>query len=212
MTNKILLNSFIVAVFGAVAYFTSSSPIEILSAISGLLCVWLAAKRNVWTYPVGLVNIVCYMYMFYNVQLYADAGLQIVFFVLSLYGWFIWLTKREGQPVRPTRVMTTREWVLLLPVILAITIVWGGSLHNFTNASIPYLDAFVASMSVVAQFFMGKKVLENWLLWIAIDVLSIGMYMYKDLHIVALTYVFFLANAVYGYIAWKKEYEAENGL
>lgn len=194
-------------VFFAVSYFTSSSIIELISAISGLLCVWLAAKESIWTYPIGMVNIAAFMYIFWGAGLYADFTLQIFFAILSIYGWIFWLTKRGNSNVRPTKKLTLNGWILFIPLIILGSYVWASvNIEIFDNPSIPYLDAFVATLSIAAQIMLSSKRLENWYLWIAVDILSIGMYWYKDLHLVSLLYVFFLINAVYGLISWRREY------
>lgn len=200
-----VLDVLILVAFGAIAFYLNSSMMEIVASLTGLVCVWLNAKENIWAYPIGIVNLTLFFIIFYQVNLYADATLQVVFFILSIYGWIVWLTKRGGQAVRPTRSMTKKETVGLFVGVLALTGGWGYGLHYLTDASIPYLDAFIASMSIFAQFFLSRKVLQNWLIWIAIDVLSIGMYIYKGLPLIAFTYFVFLLICIFGYVNWKKE-------
>jgi len=189
----------------AIAYFTSSTALEIVATTTGLLAVWLTARENIWTWPISLVNVTCFFFMFYEVKLYADMSLQVFFFVLSICGWIIWLTKRGSAKVRMTRTMTAWLGGLLFVFLVGFTWAWGFVLATYTDASIPYLDAFIATLSIIAQFLLSYKVLENWFCWIAVDVLSIGMYMYKDLYAVAFLYVIFLGIAAYGLISWKKE-------
>jgi nicotinamide mononucleotide transporter len=189
----------------AVAFYTSSTPLEIVATTTGLLCVWLTARENIWAWPIGLINVGCFFYMFWEVKLYADMTLQILFFVLSIYGWIFWLTKREGAKVRPTRRINRRSAGALAVMLVAVTWVWGFLLSTYTDASIPYLDAFIATLSIIAQYLLSSKVLENWLCWIAVDLLSIGMYAYKDLYAVAFLYLIFLGIAAAGFISWRKE-------
>lgn len=194
-------------VFLAVGYFTSSSTIEIVSAVSGLLCVWLAAKENIWSYPIGFVNIAAFMYIFWGADLYADFTLQIIFSLLSAYGWIYWLKDKGNKPVKPTKRVTRSEIILYIVIAIIGTYLWANfNLRIFHGVALPYFDAFVAILSVIAQVLLSSKRLENWYVWIVVDVLSIWMYWYKDLHLVSLLYVFFLVNAVYGLIAWKNEY------
>jgi nicotinamide mononucleotide transporter len=193
--------------FGIIGYFTSSSTIEIVSAVSGLLCVWLAARENVWTYPIGLINIAAFMYIFFDAKLYADFTLQIVFAILSVMGWVVWLTKRQGKYIRPTTSLDFQGWTCITISVFIITLIWGSILKTYTDASIPYLDAFIATLSIVAQWLLSKKILQNWYLWIAVDVLSIGMYFYKDLTLIGILYIVFLFNAIYGLYQWRNNYE-----
>ncbi|OAS20463.1 nicotinamide riboside transporter PnuC [Paenibacillus oryzisoli] len=188
-----------------IAIYTSSTAIEIVATTTGLLCVWLTAKENIWSWPIGLVNVGCFFVMFWEAKLYADTMLQVFFFILSVYGWIIWLTKREGTKVRPTRQITSRLALLLSICLVVMTLIWGYVLQTYTDASIPYADAFIATLSLIAQYLLSSKVLENWLLWIAVDVMSVGMYAYKDLYAVAFLYLIFLFIATAGYISWKRE-------
>lgn len=190
-----------------VAYYTSSTPLEIVATTTGLLSVWLTARENIWSWPIGLVNVACFFYMFYEVKLYADMTLQVFFFFLSVYGWIIWLTKRGGGKVRPTKRISIRLAVTLAILLVAATGGWGYVLERFTDASIPYVDAFIATLSVIAQYLLSSKVLESWYGWIAVDVLSIGMYAYKGLGALTFLYVIFLGIAIAGLLGWKQQFE-----
>lgn len=192
-----------------VAYYTSSSLLEIVATLTGLLSVWLTARENIWCWPIGLINVFCFFYMFYEAKLYADMSLQVFFFVLSIQGWIIWLTKRGTAKVRPTKRISLQMVAWLGVVLVVVTIAWGYVLATYTDASIPYMDAFIATLSVIAQFLLSSKRLENWHCWIAVDVLSIGMYLYKGLDTVAFLYLIFLVIAVAGLISWKKEMRSE---
>lgn len=194
--------------FFVVGYFTSSSVIEVVSAVSGLLCVWLAAKESIWSYPIGFVNIAAFMYIFWGAGLYADFTLQILFAALSAYGWVYWLRGKGNYAVKPTKRVTTSGIILYIVITIVGTFAWANfNLMVFDGVALPYFDAFVAILSVIAQIMLSRKRLENWYVWIVVDVLSIWMYWYKDLHLLSLLYLFFLVNAVYGLIEWKKEYK-----
>lgn len=192
--------------FTLVAYFTNSSFLEVSASLFGLVCVYLAARENIWTYPTGIVNIILFCVIFYNAKLYADMTLQIMFFVLSIYGWIYWLRNRGNYSVRPTTKLTTKGWILVIVLTPLLAYGWGHLLHQFTDASVPYLDAFIATLSVVAQVLLSSKKLENWYLWIIVDVLSIGLYWYKGLHTISFTYFIFLIICIVGVVEWRKQY------
>ncbi|MFD1956797.1 nicotinamide riboside transporter PnuC [Paenibacillus thailandensis] len=197
----------------AIAVYTSSTTLEVVATATGLLSVWLTARENIWAWPVGLVNVGCFFFMFEEAKLYADMTLQIFFFILSVYGWAVWLMKREGADVRPTRriKMGTAVWLGALAVVLSA--VWGYVLETYTDASIPYADAFIATFSLVAQYLLSSKVLENWICWVAVDVMSIAMYAYKELYALSFLYVIFLLIAASGYVSWRRELrQRERGL
>jgi nicotinamide mononucleotide transporter len=189
-----------------VCVWLSATPLEMVATLAGLLCVWLTAKENIWCWPIGLINVGCFFFMFYGAKLYADMTLQVIFFILSIQGWIVWLTKRQQAEVRPTKRLSQKLGSILAGIFVVLTIAWGYMLSEFTDGSIPYLDALIATLSIVAQFLLSNKILENWYVWIVVDVLSIGMYWYKGLYSVAFLYVVFLVIAVYGLLSWKKTY------
>lgn len=193
----------------SVAYVTSSTMLEIVATMTGLICVWLTAKENIWAWPIGLVNVACFFYMFWEVKLYADMMLQLFFFILGVYGWFIWLTKRGQAKVRPTRRIRPAMAGFLIVLQFVVTAVWGYMLAEHTDASIPYVDAFIATLSLIAQYLLSNKILENWYCWLLVDVLSIGMYAYKGLFAVSFLYVVFLGIALFGCMQWRKQWKMQ---
>ncbi len=204
--NKPYVILTLMAVMLGVAYATSSTTLEIIATVTGLISVWLTARENIWAWPAGLINVACFFYMFWEVKLYADMTLQVVFFILSIYGWIIWLTNRGTAKVRPTRKITRGTRRSLIILLVAVSTLWGYLLQQYTDASIPYMDAFIATLSLIAQYLLSRKVLENWLCWIIVDILSIGMYAYKELYTLTFLYVVFLGIATMGWLSWRKNY------
>lgn len=183
------------------------SAIEWLGAISGLLCVWLTAKERISSFPIGLINIGFFAYMFFDAKLYADATLQIAFFLpLTLYGWYVWLHgKQNSKSVAVTRDISKSELVTSVCTFVTGSVIWAFILAKFTDAAVPWIDAPLAMASIVAQLLLSRKVIQNWLVWIVVDVFSIGMYAYKGLNITAVLYAVFLCIAVKGFLDWRKE-------
>lgn len=180
--------------------------IEIAATVTGLLCVYLTAKEKMSNYFFGYINAALYVYMFYEAKLYADAMLNFMFILLMTYGVYCWLTgKKNSKGVRETRNITKIEVISGTAAFLAISVLWSLVLHKFTDASIPWVDAPIAMASIVAQYFLDRKVLQNWFIWIAVDVVSVPMYAYKGLYLVSGTYFVFLLLAIKGYYDWKKE-------
>lgn len=179
------------------------SYLEIVAAGMGLLSVWLTVKQNIWCWPTGLVMVILYLIIFWQVKLYADMGLQAVYIVLQLYGWYEWLyggaDKSELKVSRLSRQM--RQF--LVAIALASTLAMGYSLDTYTDASLPYWDSTITVGSLIAQWLLTKKILENWLIWIAVDIFSIGIYFYKILYLTAGLYAVFLLLALSGYFTWK---------
>jgi nicotinamide mononucleotide transporter len=179
------------------------STFEIVAALFGVVGVYLNVRQNVWTWPVGIVNVAMYVVVFYQAKLYADMGLQVIYIVLALYGWYHWL---YGGPRRTTLPVTRglpRE--LLIAAGVGVIGAWGigAVLARFTDASLPYLDASLTSASLVAQWMATRKLLENWLVWIVADLVYIGMFIYKQLYPTAVLYAVFTVLAVLGYRQWR---------
>lgn len=206
--KKYIKEIIILVLFILISWKTNASMMEIVASLTGLMCVWWTAEESIWNYPPGFINVILFGIIFYQAHLYADMTLQIIFGFLMIMGVYIWLTKREGNNIRPTRVMTFYEKIMSIVALIIITIGWG-FLLKLTNDSIPFLDAFVATLSILGQYFLSKKVLGNWWFWIVTDIFSIGMYIYKGLPVIAFTYVVFLIIAIFGLVSWKKEYNAE---
>jgi nicotinamide mononucleotide transporter len=157
--------------------------VEILGFVSGALCVWLVARQNVWNWPIGIANNVMFLILFWTAGIYADAGLQIVYMGLALYGWWAWL--RGGA-----------EGTAGLTVLL----------DTVTDSTVPLPDAITTVLSLLATWGQARKKLESWWLWITADVIYIPLYAYKDLWLTAVLYVGFLALCVVGLRNWRAGY------
>ncbi|MCL4837623.1 MAG: nicotinamide riboside transporter PnuC [Thermoanaerobaculia bacterium] len=183
---------------------TPVDPLELLGVLTGVVAVWLTVRQNVWCWPVGLVNVALFAVVFARARLYADAGLQGVYFALCLYGWWAWLHGgRDRGPLAVTR-SPRRERLALAVLAVAGAALLGTLLHRGTNASFPYLDSALTAGSLAAQWLQARKRLENWLVWIAVDVVYVGMYVAKELHLTALLYAGFTALAVAGLREWRR--------
>ena len=186
-----------------------TNPYEIIGTIFGLLSVWLTIRKSIWCWPTGLINVVLFFVMFYQVKLYAELITYSVFFVLGIYGWWEWLYGGENR----TELPVTRTPRRVSLVLIALALVWaplqGYCFHHYTDAALPYWDSTITVLSLLAQWMMARKYLENWVLWIAVDVLGIGVYWYKDLHVTAGLYLVFLIMATTGLIAWWRGMKAE---
>lgn len=176
--------------------------VEVVGFVSGALCVWLLGKQNPWNWPIGLIQVVAYLFLFSETGLYADAALQAVYITLGLWGWWNWLRRRQGQPlqVRKTR---TSEWWLLVVVGLASTVIIAQILIRQTDSNVPWLDSSTTVLSLLATYGQGRKLLESWWLWILADIIYVPLYAYKGLWLTALLYAGFLVLCVIGLRRWK---------
>ncbi|MEM6647457.1 MAG: nicotinamide riboside transporter PnuC [Bacteroidota bacterium] len=179
--------------------------LEFTAVVFGFLSVWLNTRQNIWVWPTGLVSVALYVLIFFDARLYADMGLQGVYIVLSLYGWWAWLYGGPEGDALPITRLTPKHGAILGAIGIAAMIGIGLSLDRLTDADIPYWDAFTTAFSLVAQWLMAKKILEHWLVWIVVDAVAIGVYIYKDLYLTAGLFAAFLVLAAIGYVAWRKD-------
>ena len=180
------------------------SSLELVAAIVGALSVYLSVRQNIWSWPTGIVNVVLYTLVFYDAKLYADMGLQVIYAALSIYGWYQWLHGGENHSELHVSRTGARLGGTLALIALAGAGALGFLLRGATDAALPFMDSFLSSTSLVAQWMMTKKKLENWLVWITVDVLYVGMFVFKHLYVTAGLYAVFLVLAVRGYIDWRR--------
>ncbi|GAB2961287.1 nicotinamide riboside transporter PnuC [Hymenobacter coalescens] len=184
----------------------ASSALEIWGFVTGLACVWLVARSSVWNFPVAIVACALAAVVYVRARLYSDAGLQGVFIVLGAYGWWVWVRRRPGEAVPELPVTRTglRLWLLIGAFVVAFTAVFGYLFERYTDAAAPYVDNFATAVSIAAQYQIARKKLENWLLWIGVDVLYVGLYWHRGIVLFSIQYVIFLGLAVYGYWQWRR--------
>ena len=180
------------------------NPLEIFAVALGLANVGLLVKRSIWNYPFGMAMVALYCVIFAEMRLYGEAALQVFFFVVQGWGWWLWA--RAGGLAQSVEV-TWMEWrarIAALVLVAASSIGIGWAMARFTDAALPYADATIAGASVVAQVLLAVRRVENWALWIAIDVLSVGVYINRALYLTAGLYAVFLVLAVMGLREWAK--------
>ena len=184
------------------------SLLEIVAAVIGAVSVYLSVRQNIWSWPTAIVNVVVYALVFYQAKLYADMGLQVIYAGLSVYGWYEWLYGGDNRTELHVSRTSARLGATLAIIALAGSALLGALLWRATDAALPFMDASLSSTSLVAQWMMTKKKLENWLVWITVDVLYIGMFIFKHLYVTAGLYVVFLVLAVRGYVDWRRSLAA----
>ena len=152
---------------------------EILAVLFGIISVYLSTREHIWSWPTALVNVGLYFVVFYEAKLYADMGLQVVYFVLSLYGWYEWLYGGENRTELHVSRTTRSLGVRLVVIGVTSAVILGTLLSRLTDAALPYLDSATTSTSLVAQWMMTRKILENWAVWMVVDVVYVGMFIFK---------------------------------
>jgi len=175
---------------------------ELFGALISAWAVWLSAQRRPWCWPVGLASVVAYAWIFVDAKLYSDALLQLAFAVMIVYGWWRWLQhlgddgRVQVAPLPMGRAAQHLAYGLLGAAAL------GAFMHRYTDAALPWLDAALAAYSLVAQWWQARRHAAAWWLWIIVDVVYVGEYIYKELLITSVLYAGFVALAVIGLRQW----------
>ena len=181
------------------------SPLEIAGTILGFANIVLLIRRSVWNFPAAMAMVTCIGVVLFEARLYAEAGLQVFFFVVNAWGWWLW-TRARGSADAAVSVgwmgwPARFAWAAGAAVA---SVALGLTLSRWTDAAQPIADSAVTGMSVAAQFLLSFRRIENWILWIVIDVVSIALYLMRDLHLLAVLYLAFLALSVLGLREWAR--------
>ena len=185
------------------------STLEIIGFICGVVGVYLTMKENIYCFPVGIINVSISLVLFYSQKLYADSLQQIVYFFLISYGWLKWDTSKNEVAIL---VSKSSKKLLIKVVLLAsgLSLLLGSLLQHFTDASFPWIDSSATSASFVAQWLIAKKKIENWVIWMLVNITYIGIYLNKHLYLYAILFFIYLALAIWGYSSWKKQLITNN--
>ncbi|MFN7731187.1 MAG: nicotinamide riboside transporter PnuC [Pirellula sp.] len=189
--------------------------IEVLSAVFGFACVALLIVRNHWSWPVGLVQVLLTAVVLWEAKLYAETALQFLFAILQLYGWWAWLASRSSQngsvSTSVVRVEKLSAWgwctSLFATLVMSASLYW--VLIRFTDGNSPGIDACITAASITAQVLLASRTLENWLFWIAVDLVSIPLYAHRELYVLAMLYVLYLGLAIGGWVRWRDAFRNE---
>ena len=182
----------------------STTPLELISFVLSVITVALNIRQNHWAGLFAIVSSAAYGVVFYGARLYGDMGLQLVFIVVSVWGWYQWLHGGEHNDTLPVTGLTLRGWVRALLAWVVLFALLASFLSHFTNTDVPQVDGFLTAGSLVGQVLLSKKKIENWHVWIAVDVLYVGLYAYKGLMLTAVLYALFCVMAAAGLLAWRK--------
>jgi len=188
--------------------FNQTTPLEWIGALTGIACVYLAAIQNIWNWPVAIISVMAYTIVFYKSMLYGDAGLQIYFLGTSIYGWYFWIKKKERNE-KPVTSLNAKEYSFIILATLILSLLLGLFLKKFTPTNVPYIDGFCTAVSFIAQILMTRKILQNWALWIFVDICYVPLYIYKNLYVTAILYIILLVLAWMGHLDWQKEYRKD---
>jgi len=181
------------------------NQLEAIAALLGVINVALVARRSIWNYPPGIAMVALYFLIFLRAKLYSDALLQIFFLLIQLYGWWNWLRSPKVDSGVAVEWMTPGTRLRWLCGTAAFSLCWGLLMRTYTDAAAPLIDANIAGFSVAAQLLLSLRRIESWILWIAVDVVAIGLFAWRGLAITAGLYAIFLCLAGWGLISWQRK-------
>lgn len=186
----------------------SFTPLELIAVLFTLLNVWLAVKENIWTWPAGIVGVLLYLVVNWRAHLYANGILQVLYFVLSVHGWYWWLHGGANHAERRIAFASGRTWLFSLigGAVLTLPIYW--LLIRSGSSASPIMDAATTAYSIVGQFLLNLKIVENWIFWVLVDIVYVVIYVQQSLHLTAALYAFFVILASKGYLDWRKTAQA----
>jgi nicotinamide mononucleotide transporter len=179
------------------------TPLEIAAALVTLANVWLATYENMWTWPTGIGSVVLYAIFFFQQRLYGNAFLQLIFFIMTLHGWYEWLRGGVNHSRLRVRRASRRQWIGTMTAALLLTpvIVW--ILRRFSGSA-PILDGLTTAFSISAQWMLNEKLLENWWVWFVVDIVTVRMLMFSHSYITAGLYSLLGLLCVKGIIDWRR--------
>jgi len=184
------------------------SPFEVVGVVSGILGVWLTTRQKIWCWPIGILSVLAFIVVFFRAKLYAAMGLQFVYVGLAAYGWYAWLHGGEGHGALRVSHAPARVMGLLGAAGAAATVALGWWLGRHTDEALPFLDAFTTAFSLIAQWMQTRKRLENWVLWVVVDVAYVGMSLTQGLALTSGLYVIYISLAAMGYRDWRRSMRA----
>ena len=191
---------------GVITEWLSGNYIEVLGAILGILYIFLSIRQSILTWPTGLLTSVLYIYVFFQAKFYADMALQFYYVFISIYGWYYWI--KGGQKVKKKEAPVTRinkkTFLILIPATVLIYLIILYILTHYTDSPVPFMDSLTTALSIVATWMLARKIIEHWLIWIFVDAVSTGLYIYKELWATSVLFTVYTVMAVIGYLEWKK--------
>jgi nicotinamide mononucleotide transporter len=181
----------------------STSPVELIAVFFGLFSVWFMKKESILAFPFGIINVSIYVYICFSQKLYAYAGINVFYALMSIYGWINWLWKNNREEtIRIARCSKT-EWIVYLALIAVFFISLRIMLVKLTDSVVPTWDAITTAIYIIAMWLLARKKIENWIGWIAGDTISVFLFGYQGLWFSSLQFFVFTVIAVFGYREWR---------
>ncbi len=180
--------------------------LEVFGALSGFIYIFLEIKANKWMWPVGLVTSLVYVFVFFNAKFYADMSLQFYYIFISIYGWYWWLKGEQNTDNKEYQIVNAslKNFLALSLFFLLSFLLIYYILVSYTDSPLPFGDTLTTALSIVATWMLAKKIIEHWFLWVAINLIAMGLYIYKGLYPTSVLHLVYTIFAVVGYFEWRK--------
>lgn len=180
--------------------------LEVIGTIVGLVYLWLEYKASIYLWIASIIMPAIYIVVYYDAGLYADFGINIYYLGAAVYGWLVWRfgNKSKAQKELPITQMTMKSWLKVSMVYIVAQLLIAWILIEYTDSNVPWWDAFTTALSVVGMWMLARKYLEQWWVWIVVDVVCVGLYIYKELFFTAGLYAFYAIIAIFGWLNWKR--------
>ena len=183
-----------------------TTRLEFIAVISGILSVWFIKQENILVYPLGIISVVIFAYLTYDYGLYADTGINVYYFVMSVYGWWNWKnTKDIARSQIPITRSSAGGHIVNISTFVFATVFIYIMLIKFTDSTVPLPDSITTGLAITAMYLMALKKIEHWLFWITCDLISIPLYIYKGLPFTSFQFLVFTYLAVLGWVSWKRK-------
>lgn len=186
--------------------------LEVLGTLVGLIYLWLEYRASIYLWIASVIMPAIYIFVYYEAGLYADFGINIYYLGAAVYGWLVWKYghKSAEQQELPITKMPKRSWLKALVVFLVAQFLIAWLLINFTDSDVPWWDAFTTALSIIGMWMLARKYLEQWWVWIVVDVVCVGLYIYKGLYFTSALYALYSVIAVFGWLNWKRLMKASS--
>jgi nicotinamide mononucleotide transporter len=190
------------AVIEAILAYCRDNWLQLAGAVLGLIQIWLLVRRSIWNFPLAMASVSLIAVTLFEDKLYSEAGLQVFFFVVNAAGWFQWLQIKDAGRNIPVSWMTGSQRMVWLAITVVLSLSLGWLMHTFTDAALPFADSAIAGASIAAQLLLNWRRIENWVLWVVIDVASVALYINRELYFLVGLYLAFLVISVVGLRQW----------
>ena len=186
--------------------FTADMALELFGTLVGILYLWLEYRASIYLWIVSVIMPAIYLFVYYDAGLYADCGINVYYLIAAIYGWAVWRyggKNGEEDSLPITHVPVKRVWGATAVFVVAfVGIAW--LLMRYTDSNVPWCDAFTTALSIIGMWMLARKYLEQWWVWLVVDVACVGLYLYKELYFTAVLYALYAIAAVFGWINWIK--------